>query len=679
MKNSCVRFMVALTAMLCFSNQNLHADQVLAVGNTADAAIYLIDISSGSLDGVIGVAATVSGIAADDENQIYYYTNQTGLWSVPYQGGPSTFIGNFNGDQTDIFGLGYDESTDTLYGSINSGIYTVDTTNAQTTLVFDPPGDNLLSGLDFDRATDSLYVVDDDGSGANGNGIYRLDLDSGNYVDVINPYPSGLGDVDGLAANNGLIYLVEDGSTDLIHEVRLSDGQVLRTFVTPYGADGFNSAGAIANVLPGPPVNIPITGMEIPELSVIDTTMTDFMQVNAILTASVGIVRNEKVIYYRSFGWQDENASVPVAHNVVMRIASVTKPITAAAIRQLIADGFIGLNERVFTVNGQTGILDITPFGTPDPRLDQITVNHLLQHYGGWDRNAPGVGDLTYKELQIASEMNIASPPGRMATVSWIMGQPLQSTPGTTYAYSNIGYLLLGMIVEARTGMTLNEYFELEIFTPIGVVPDEVQLGRTFKSDQDVREPWYDNTGFQSSNVFYPIFSNDQIVDTPYGGWHHEARVGQGGQVASAYAMLKYLDVYQVNGSDIGGPRPAPGGWRWNHTGSLTGTNSIARQRGDGVNYVILFNRRPVAGSAYVSQLRTTFDTIFDNLTVWPTNDVTKGDANFDGQLNNLDIAPFVTKLTSGNSGNDSRCDINEDGVFNNLDISPFVNLLTGN
>jgi hypothetical protein len=92
-----------------------------------------------------------------------------------------------------------------------------------------------------------------------------------------------------------------------------------------------------------------------------------------------------------------------------------------------------------------------------------------------------------------------------------------------------------------------------------------------------------------------------------------------------------------------------------------------------------LFNRRPVAGSAYVSQLRTTFDTIFDNLTVWPTNDVTKGDANFDGQLNNLDIAPFVTKLTSGNAGNDSRCDINEDGVFNNLDISPFVNLLTGN
>ena len=102
MNNSCVRLAFILWVTFWFSNQNLHADDVLAIGNTGVTSIYLIDVSSGNLAGAISAAATVSGIAADDENQIFYYTNQTGLWTVSYQGGPSTFIGNFNGDQTDI-------------------------------------------------------------------------------------------------------------------------------------------------------------------------------------------------------------------------------------------------------------------------------------------------------------------------------------------------------------------------------------------------------------------------------------------------------------------------------------------------------------------------------------------------------------------------------------------------
>ena len=79
-------------------------------------------------------------------------------------------------------------------------------------------------------------------------------------------------------------------------------------------------------------------------------------------------------------------------------------------------------------------------------------MNHLLQHTGGWDRDAPGIDDLTYKERTIASQMGVPSPPGRDLTLNWILGEPLHHDPGTTYAYSNIGYMALGMIVEKYSG-----------------------------------------------------------------------------------------------------------------------------------------------------------------------------------------------------------------------------------
>ena len=118
-----------------------------------------------------------------------------------------------------------------------------------------------------------------------------------------------------------------------------------------------------------------------------------------------------------------------------------------------------------------------------------------------------------------------------------------------------------------------------------------------------------------------PLITPGPPARLPSGGWHHEARIAQGGLVAPTRTILEFLDVYQVAGDDIGTRRLGSEGssWRWNHTGSLPGTNTLARQRGDGVNYVVLFNRRPASGTSYSSRIRSEIDAILDAGTIrWP-------------------------------------------------------------
>src|SRR5206468_650130 len=150
-------------------------------------------------------------------------------------------------------------------------------------------------------------------------------------------------------------------------------------------------------------------------------------------------------------GYQDRAQTEPLRPSALFRIASVTKPITAAVIQGLIAQGRLSLTDHAFAL-GQTGggILHITAFGTPDPRLGDITVNHLLEHQGGWDRDKSP--DPMFQAIQIATALTVPSPPSQNDTARYMMGRPLDFTPGKETHYSNFGYLLLGLIVEQITG-----------------------------------------------------------------------------------------------------------------------------------------------------------------------------------------------------------------------------------
>jgi CubicO group peptidase (beta-lactamase class C family) len=206
-------------------------------------------------------------------------------------------------------------------------------------------------------------------------------------------------------------------------------------------------------------------------------------------------------------------------------------------------------------------------------------------------------------------------------TVEWILSQELQFPPDSTRVYSNVGYLILGLIVEQVSGTDLYSFWREYVLDESMWFPSsEFEPGRTFAAHQNPREPWY-NSPLTVTNVFDP---DGPDVRYPYGGWDHEARIGQGSLITNPVPLLNYLDTYYVNGDEIGMPLNGAVAKR-QHGGRLRGTNSLARQRNDGVHYVIILNKRVPTDdfTNYVELIRDDLDALLDQGTLtWPTQSV---------------------------------------------------------
>jgi len=363
-----------------------------------------------------------------------------------------------------------------------------------------------------------------------------------------------------------------------------------------------------------------------------DETMEAQLRLQKLTGAALAVAKDGRLVYAKGFGLGDVVNKAPVEPLSLFRIASLSKPVTAVAILKLAQDGKLDLDAKAFS------LLDLKPADESkvDPRLADITVRHLLQHTGGWNRDKSG--DPMFKAAEISAALGVPSPPTSVNIIRYMLGRPLDVDPGARYAYSNFGYCVLGRIIEQRTGESYDTYVKKAVLAPMGI--SRMTLGRSLRENREKDEvTYYPGAAKPVKPVFESI--KEDKVPAPYGAFNLEAMDAHGGWIASAVDLVRFascLDkVLDEKSLAAMFARPANAGeapyfygcgWMvrpvgeggkvntW-HTGSLPGTSSLLVRRHDGVVWAVLFNQ-PLKNEGIDPALHKAADAVKE----WPKGDL---------------------------------------------------------
>lgn len=370
------------------------------------------------------------------------------------------------------------------------------------------------------------------------------------------------------------------------------------------------------------------------ELSAIDLEIGQFMKQWGLPGASVALVKDGKLLYAKAFGKADIN--IPAQTDHVFRVASLSKPITAIAVMKLVEEGKLSLDDKVF---GENGLLNDAPYNQiVDKRIKEITVRHLLQHTAGWDRNFGKEGDPMFNSLHIAETMGTSAPADAVTIIRYMLTKPLDFTPGTRFSYSNLGYNILGRVIEEVSLASYEEYVMENILNPLEIM--DMSLGFSAYEDKQPKEVvYFERPELKLSS---PSSGDGKVSYYPYGGFNLEAMDAHGGWLASATDLAKIIvassgsgtgkDIL-TKGSTIEMAEPCDVypyyglGWcvnergnRW-HTGSLVGASSMMASLNNGIGWVLLFNGNPLTSEYFQSMDRVMWNAL-SNIKEWPSDDL---------------------------------------------------------
>ncbi len=161
---------------------------------------------------------------------------------------------------------------------------------------------------------------------------------------------------------------------------------------------------------------------------------------------TVGFMQDD-FVWVKGYGYSDLENKVPAKPETSYRLASVTKPMTAVAVMQLVEKGKIDLDAEVQTY---------VPY-FPKKQWP-VTVRQLLGHLGGISH---------YKNLE--KELHIKTHKSTREAIEIFENFDLVAEPGTRYSYSSYGYNLLGAVIEGASGMSYGDYMRQHVWQPLGM------------------------------------------------------------------------------------------------------------------------------------------------------------------------------------------------------------------
>ncbi|MCL4248000.1 MAG: beta-lactamase family protein [Anaerolineae bacterium] len=249
-----------------------------------------------------------------------------------------------------------------------------------------------------------------------------------------------------------------------------------------------------------------------PDFAAIDAQVEVQMQALNLPGLALGIVHNDQIVHLRTFGSADPSGRA-VTPQTPFALASLTKSFTALAIMQLVEAGQVELDAPVQRYLPWFTLADANAAA-------QIKVRHLLNHTSGISR-------LTGNYLLPTTDYRVPDPESYIRGLS---SAELAHPVGETPEYSNANYAILGLIVEAASGTSYEQYVTVHILTPLDMVHSTFSVDAAQQDDMA--------TGHQMQ------FDRPVPVDLtfPY------AFVAAGGLISTTEDMSHYLIAYLNQG-----------------------------------------------------------------------------------------------------------------------------------
>ena len=242
---------------------------------------------------------------------------------------------------------------------------------------------------------------------------------------------------------------------------------------------------------------------------------------------AVGLVENGEYIHSKGYGLANLEHEIPIGMDTIFRIGSVSKQFTTMAIAILEEEGELSFEDEM-----KVHIPDLVDYA------EKVTINHMIHHYSG-------LGDYEYMDYP-GRFKNALGEEFRWGNEDYLTNKefhdliktlPLIRKPEKKFHYSNTGYVLLALVAENASGMSLREFAEKEIFKPLG-------MNNSFFND-DVNLPFKNR-----ADAYTPIDdeSDKYKINVTNLSW-----VGDGGVYTSLNDFIKWDENFYENKLSMGG------------------------------------------------------------------------------------------------------------------------------
>ena len=363
-------------------------------------------------------------------------------------------------------------------------------------------------------------------------------------------------------------------------------------------------------------------------LKKMDARVERYMQYWHLRGAQLAVMRGDSLLWCKGYGIadlppegeEDDSLAVKMTPGTIMRVASVSKLITAAGIMKLQEEGLLHLGDTVF---GEHGILNDSLYtavirNTKD--YSKITVEHLLRHQAGFRR------DPVFSANSVREQMGLDHAPELDDYSSLVLSKQLRHEPGMSQRYSNYGYMLLSRIIEKVSGMDYESYMQTHVLNRAGCF--DMHIAGNYYSERRPNESRYfvhegDGKTVEEYN------GSGRMVERCYGGNDISLLEGAGAWVCSAAELARFvasIDFYPEVGeilskesiemmTEYTDSTKYSLGWNdtnprkgWVRTGTLAGTNAVIKYFPDGECWIWLSNTSTWKGPGHAKYTYALFD-----------------------------------------------------------------------